>query len=352
MNSELLKKLKENTCTESELYEIYRWLCAPDKGEEATAFLKNSWQEVSFAATSQDDITSISRIRKEIWDKISNDTEQSSGRLGTLSLKKPKPSAFRGWMKVAAVMLLLICTGIIFWYIDSTTVHITDQVASKTVIEKTNPRGQKSTLFLRDGSKVILNSSSSVKYSNDFGETNRDIELIGEAFFEVAKNERLPFNVVSGDIITTALGTSFNIQAYPAQKEVQVSLVTGKTRISFNETKSADSFVNFLDPGQSLTYDSHNRVFVKDSFNPKEVLSWKDGILYFENKEFSEAKRMLEEWYDVDIKVDYGNTDELMHRGIKGEFRNQSLESILKVMNHARDFDYEIKGKKISIRFR
>lgn len=349
MTIELLKKLKENKCTDKELHEIYRWLASPDKEAEATAFLKSSWRESHSTENGFEDLASVSKMRKEIWNQIGNqnNAHQNSDVPATDTIANKDRGFFHGWIKVAAVIALLVCAGMVFWFTNGTS-DTTEQVASIAYVEKSNPRGQKSTVFLKDGSKVILNSSSSIKYRSNFGQDNRDIELVGEAFFEVTKNEQLPFNVVSGDLTTTALGTSFNIKAYPNQQYVQVSLVSGRTKTSLNGT----SLMEFLEPGQYIEYDIRDGEMNKLSFDSREVLSWKVGVLYFENKKFEEVVTILEEWYDVEINLNYGNQDISKYDDVNGAFKNESLENVLKVMSHARDFDYKIGGKTVNIQFR
>ncbi len=350
MTIEVLKKLKENKCTDKELHEIYRWLASPDKEAEATAFLKSSWREAHSTEKGFEDLASVSKMRKEIWTQIANSGRLNGGSIETKINKKNVEEKYfiKGWMKVAATILLLIGSILAFWYTSNISNTVEKVAIVNAYVEKSNPRGQKSTVFLRDGSKVILNSSSTIRYASNFGELNRDIELVGEAFFKVTKNKDLPFNVTSGDITTTALGTSFNIRAYPLQQKVHVALVTGKTRTIVNGNLE----IEFLNPGQSIEYNSRNNEIKKDTFDSKEVLSWKDGILYFENKKFEEVAIILEEWYDVEFDINYGDQDSSKYDGIKGSFKNASLENVLKVMSHAREFYYEIKGKKVNIKFR
>ncbi len=352
MTIELLQKLKENRCTDEELHQIYSWLCTSQNEEETAAFLKNSWQGLSASPQSGEDMASVKRMRHVIWERIEDQNSRFNTNGGAqLQVEKPrKKTLWRQWSSVAAVLVLFTVIGAVFLTIDSQRVE--EHVNSVTYIEKSNPRGQKSTVFLKDGSKVILNSSSSIRYASNFGETHRDIELIGEAFFEVAKNKDVPFNVISGDITTRALGTSFNIKAYPQQEEVKVSLFTGKTKVFFNDKKDNEQEEGYiLDPGQSLSFNSKMRLFEKGQFDSRKVLSWKDGILYFENEKFDNVVSILEEWYDVDITVDYGQMDKSAYDGINGEFKNESLENVMRVMNHSRDFEYTLKGKQVKIRF-
>ncbi len=352
MTIELLQKLKENRCTDEELHQIYAWLCSSTDEEETTAFMKNSWQGVEYTAeVSAEDKASMARMRQEVWNIIeSQSVEKDMNQSQGIPKQKHQPGQYFNWTKIAAAILLLMMVGGVFYGVRRATFD--SEISNITYIEKSNPRGQKSTVFLKDGSKVILNSSSSIRYASNFGEANRDIELIGEAFFEVRENKNIPFNVRSGDITTQVLGTSFNINAYPGNKSIDVSLFTGKTKVFYNHSSRNHNQEGYiLNPGQSLSFNPAMRLFEKGQFDSRKVLSWKDGILYFENEKFASVLEVLQEWYDVDILVDYGTADQSAYDGINGEFKNESLENVMRVMSHSRNFEYKISGKQMKIKF-
>lgn len=345
MNALLLKKLKENTCSDEELYEIYRWLSAAEKEEEVSAFIHHSWQQSTNGNGSEEDVVSIAKMKEEVWKQISNGHETTKGVPDHDQVDIIPEKARLGWVKWAAVVALLLCAGVVLWQLNF--VENEDTSTLVTFVEKSNPRGQKSTIFLHDGSKVILNSSSSIRYASDFGEGNRDIELSGEAFFEVAKNPQLPFRVMSKDVTTTALGTSFNVSSFPEKNNVQVSLLTGKTLVEVSGQSVSKSRI--LQPGQFVSYNRKKGKFDMGEFQEMEVVAWKEGVLYFKDQRFKQVIDILEEWYDVDITIDYGNKNIAEYGGINGEFRNQSLENVLKVMKHSKNFDYILDGKKLNI---
>src|SRR5690606_21518010 len=113
---------------------------------------------------------------------------------------------------------------------------------------KSNPIGQKSIIQLADGSKVVLNADSELKFLDNFGQGHREIYLKGEAFFEVALDSLRPFTVYSGESVTMALGTSFNINSYD-NKKVQIQLATGKVKV-IHEDKEKEPV--YLDPGEEV----------------------------------------------------------------------------------------------------
>ena len=347
----LIKKFLKKQCNEEELQKIYIWLNDPNNTEEVTALLKNSWHQVSDKKPDAD--VDLEKLRNQILDKLHLQedcppdlvTTPETYPVGDLNVKTtrtkiPKPRHRFSWLRVAVIIILL--EGVAFFsykYFGSPT-----KVTEYT--EKTTLEGQKYTLYLKDGSKAILNSGSSLKYSNDFGKTGRDLVLEGEAFFEVAEDETKPFRVVANGITTVALGTSFNIKAHKDANTLSVSLITGIVEVS---GKNGVNNKYVLTPGEELIFDKKAKKFNKSLFNLKERVSWKDGIIYFHDKDLFEAIEVLEKWYGVEFEVlnaekavkDYGK--------ISGEFKNESLTNVLKVMSFAKGFKYDITGKKVVI---
>lgn len=351
MDMLLIKKFLKKQCNEEELQQVYRWLNDPKNNEEVAALLKNSWHQVSDKKPEAD--VDLEKLRNQILDKLSlTETaridpvqeaeagafEAGASKVGDTARVKPIHK-FR-WLRVAAIIILL--EGIAFFayrYLSHTDLE--PQYTEKTTLD-----GQKYTLFLNDGSKVILNSNSVLRYRTDFGETSRDLVLEGEAFFEVYEDASKPFKVETNGITTVALGTSFNIKAEPEANELSVSLITGKVEVT-GGNESDKKFI--LTPGEALIFDREAGSFSKTLFDLKERVAWKDGIIYFRDKDLFEALRELEKWYGVEFEVvniekahdDYGK--------INGEFENESLTNVLKVMSFAKGFKYQITGKKVVI---
>jgi len=211
-------------------------------------------------------------------------------------------------------------------------------------ISKVNPKGQKSEIHLPDGSSVIINAESEVRYRSDFGVTSREIHLVGESFFEVAPDSLLPFRVFSGNITTTALGTSFNINSYNPDK-ITVQLATGAVEV-VNESQVNQS-VSLL-PGEEVTSVGTERI-VKGRFDPKTAFLWKYGILLFDNTPPEEFSRTLERWYGVEIEFE--NTPQ-PGLEISGEFHDTYLSNVLESIGYAYGFDYIIDQKKVKLVFK
>ncbi|GEO21456.1 FecR family protein [Cyclobacterium qasimii] len=222
---------------------------------------------------------------------------------------------------------------------------IAQETKSDEWIIKTNPKGQKSTLMLSDGSNVVLNAESELRFKREFGQSHREIYLTGEAFFEVASDSLLPFRVHSGDLITTALGTSFNINSYK-ENWVQVQLATGKVRVSnISEKNQAVDLV----PGEEVVIGNDSQL-IKSKFDLNKAFYWKEGVLGFEKVPFEEVVQSLERWYAVDIQVKKPPSSSVK---ISGEFKkNTYLKDVLESLGYAYNFDFSIRNKTVLIQFK
>ncbi|MDN5217410.1 FecR domain-containing protein [Fulvivirgaceae bacterium BMA12] len=240
---------------------------------------------------------------------------------------------------VAGVTLLIAAINLL--KLNSETV--TEPVAN--VVVKSNPSGQKSELRLPDGSMVYLNAESSLQYVEGFQGDRRELYLQGEAFFEVAKDSLHPFTVVTQNLTTTALGTSFNIQAYKNEAQIKVALVSGKVIVSDTANQSSMT----LTPGEGVILKRGSQKMIRNNLDIEKTLFWKNRTIYFEDTDFQEAVDYLERWYGVSISLSNYTQRSLT---CSGKFHNKSLQFVLKTLGFALNFDYEINKKKVNIMFK
>lgn len=246
-------------------------------------------------------------------------------------------------LKIAAFVFFSI--GIVYAASQSIPNDNSQQAIVYDSIVKENPVGQKLAVFLSDGSRVMLNAGSKIKFTTPFPPDQRSVILEGEAFFEVAKDTLRPFQVTSGSLTTTALGTSFNILAYPRDESIEVSLISGKVKV---DAQAQESEINFLLPGEQFTFKKDRQVLTKKQFDPDKVLAWKEGIISLENADQATVVKTLERWYGVQIEVQ-GHSGILWN--ITAKFNNQSLENVLTSLSFIVDFDFEIRENHILIKY-
>ena len=208
--------------------------------------------------------------------------------------------------------------------------------------ESVTPYGEKSTITLSDGSKVILNADSKLKYPEQFNNSIREVYLEGEAYFEAHHNIGKPFIVHSKNLSTTVLGTKFNISAYSENKIIAVSLLEGKVKVSRSEKGKTDD-IGILKPKEKLLYNEENNSSSLGVFDSLETVGWKDNIYKFENEPLGEVLSRLERAFDVKFKLDDRS---VLKQKITIKFEKKSLQTVVDVVKSLTGLDYKIvKGK-------
>ncbi|MEP0712276.1 MAG: FecR domain-containing protein [Algoriphagus sp.] len=242
-------------------------------------------------------------------------------------------------LKIAAMLALTALLGFLYYSLPES--QITQPINWLTY--STNP-GVKSTITLSDGSKVTLNAGTTISYVQNFAGESREIFLEGEAFFEVAHDTIKPFIVHTEDIVTKALGTSFNIKANKSEK-IAISLVTGKVEVKSQEVLE---FQDYLTPGEQVNTFAKGNSWEKGSFDKERVTAWMNQTIIFDETPLPEAIKILENWFGVTITVNHFKDQNLT---LSGKFKNETLANILEGLSYTARFTYEINGNKIQINF-
>lgn len=159
-------------------------------------------------------------------------------------------------------------------------------------------RGGQYKIMLTDGTKIWLNSASSLRFPTAFAGSERLVELNGEAYFEVARNRRCPFRVLSNQQLVEVLGTHFNVNCYADEAKTKTTLIEGLVKVADKYTKS----MAFLKPGQqSVVSPDAKNIQVKD-VNAEDAIAWKNGYFMFSNESISTIMREISRWYNVDVE--------------------------------------------------
>lgn len=199
------------------------------------------------------------------------------------------------------------------------------------------PRGGQYQLVLSDGTRVWLNAASLVKYPVEFSTQERKIELTGEAYFEVAHDQKRPFRVVSNGQVVEVLGTHFNINAYDNEQMIKTTLLQGSVRIT------AGTNSKMIKPGEQAQL-KQGQVIVKD-VDTDEAVAWKNGFFNFNDADIGTVMRQLTRWYDLEVKYE----GDVPQRQFTGEIsRNITARQMLDILSFKK-IHYRIDGKTIVI---
>lgn len=229
-------------------------------------------------------------------------------------------------MGYAATLALLVATT--YWF---TARHFESQTVSDAVNTLYVPAGQRVKLTLQDGTTVWLNAQSTLTYPALFAEKERKVSIIGEAFFDVAKNPERPFIVTSQGVEMKVLGTQFNVDSYPGQGHIQTSLIEGSLQISIPQSGAAGII---LRPDERATIEN-GRLTVSTIPHADQFL-WKEGIYSFDNELLIDILKKLELHYDVKIVV---NDPSIYTWEYTGKFKQRDgVEKILQMIQRIHKF--------------
>lgn len=211
-----------------------------------------------------------------------------------------------------------------------------DEIAYNTL---QTPMGGQYKLTLPDGSKVWLNAASSLKYPVVFIGNERKVEITGEAYFEIAKDESKPFKVLLNNMEIQVLGTHFNVNGYADEEMIKTTLLEGKVKVlASDQTK-------YLLPGQQAQLKSSGNIAVTNEVNLEETVAWKDGNFQFENSDIKAVMRQLARWYDVDVSYK-GNINKHFIGSIS---RNVKLSQVLSMLQQTGEIKFKIEGKNLIV---
>jgi len=225
-------------------------------------------------------------------------------------------------------------------YATPTAESPADQLAKGMLYNTiTTPRGGQYQVTLADGTKVWLNAESSLRFPTAFTGKDREVELTGEAYFEVKADKDKPFLVQAGQTETRVLGTNFNIMAYSDEGAVKTTLLEGAVSMGLG-TKSA-----LLQPGEQGQYDEGKNNIATRAVNTRAVVAWKDGYYFFDRTPVKSVMRQIARWYDVTI-VYKGATPE---DEIVGKLpRTADVREVLHIMELI-GIHFKIEGKTIIV---
>jgi transmembrane sensor len=255
------------------------------------------------------------------WQPTDNDMSEGIDKLMAFKNRHAKKHRIIQLMRYAAVACIIILGSVAIFHKP----HTIPYESANNYEEIYVPSGQRAQLKLHDGTIIWLNANSHLRYPSRFANSERKVELNGEAYFEVAKNKECPFIVSTYRADIKVLGTKFNVFAYNDSHEFSTSLMEGSIKL-YNPANESHSI--YMKPNEEVEYrDGH---FVKNSFSNSDFLSWKDGIYSFDNMPFGEIVKKLEIYYDVKIEV---KSSRLKAFKFSGKFRQiDGVESILRII--------------------
>jgi transmembrane sensor len=302
----LVQKYADGTATPEEVQQLMNWYRAAPVGD--VAWLSS-------------DVEEKEKVYQRMLQRLQATPLLKRGRLYWLTP-----------LRTAAMVLIVLGAAMLFYFWPS------ESIAYTTV---TNPSGRIQQVKLPDGSMVWLNAATTLRYAKSFTQ-HRQLQLDGEAYFEVAHDSTHPFTVKSGDIAITVLGTRFNIWGYASGNRTTVSLLAGKVSVAAAEKEMA-----VLSPSTQLEWDRQAKKATIKTIETAAVVAWKAGKLQFQGQTLSEIMQTLERWYGVRIHIT--STDLSQCRYYMNFNSAMPLKDVLALMSEITKMNYALDKQTIVI---
>ena len=298
---------------------VQRWLADDNHAEEKKEALHTLWQQAGEQKVPRGMQQSILRMQQN---------------LGMQSVGSGKKYQLLIW-RAAAIFLLAVSSVSIYLMLEKDKLQ-------KDLVECFIPTAEIRELTLPDGTRVMLNSRSTLLYPEQFAGKTRSVYLIGEANFQVKPDEKHPFIVKANDFQITALGTEFNVRTY-VPDDSHVTLLKGSVKVK--NTDSSSEVV--IQPGEDAHLQGDGTFDVREVDTDNYYL-WTEGYFYFDNESVVEIMRELGRWYN--IRVEFENLRAMNYRLHFLAERDQKIEEVLQLLNMLGKVQATYENNKISVK--
>jgi len=338
MKKELLIKFLNNSCSETELIEVIRWVNTDALGEDGRKLSFDDWNSYQEMSQSDDD-EKFNAIFDKIQEKIDHDNQKNY----TKNSNSSGLSVIAGWMvKAAAVLLIPVFTFLLYTLSEKKIVSEKYSSLVTDSLEVIAPIGSRTVVQLSDGSEVHLNCGSKIKYPQVFSGDTREVALIGEGFFKVAHNPEKPFIVKAGNLNVKAVGTTFNVLAYPDDDVIETTLVNGKVILQQVNLQGKNKTIGTMTPGQHVDFSVKSGAISSSEGKIEKYISWTDGKIIFEDTPILQVTDRLSRMFNVDFDV----KDEVKTYIYTATLADESLPQILDLITIATPVVYKMLPRK------
>ena len=241
---------------------------------------------------------------------------------------------FGRWVAAASIVFAIGIAAL--WYMKRPSPMKNIEVS---LVKQYVPAGKLMNLRLQDGTEVRLTSATEFAYPETFADSAREVQLQGEAFFDVADDASKPFVIRTGNFSIRVLGTSFNVHAFEQDEKMQVSLFRGKVEVSHGQTKQ------ILEPGQSFVYDKSSETASISTFNETEEQARMRGVLFFDRADFNEVGLKLSRKYGIQVPA-----DPHVHITFSGRIENETIEQVIDKLNFTTSYQFLLQSNTLIVK--
>ncbi|MDR8391944.1 FecR domain-containing protein [Aliifodinibius sp. S!AR15-10] len=319
---------------------VEQWLRENPANEKLVQDLEQMWElapEENFDVNEQ-----------EAWEKFHHREIDRKRQLSHANARKDSNKLRSFFLKAAAVILIATLSGLLVWQYTNETKPDTVQHGDFYVMQDlVTQKGEKARVKFSDGTSVILNAASSLRFPKKFNGPKREVYLDGEAFFTVAHNSERPFIVHTQGGEVRVLGTEFNVRAWDEDSSMGVAVRQGKVSVEATPSNTGPQQKVILTRGQYSRIIKGEAPSPAQNIDVNKHLLWLNGGMHFDNAPFSQVVRHIERRFDVQVVVHNKN---LFNISFTGEMQNANLEEVLKLISASMEIEYRKEGRKVEFR--
>jgi transmembrane sensor len=343
MNKELLKKYFENCCTEEELSSVLAWFEESASTSDGKSLLFKIWEELpdedSNLKTNFDLL--LNRIHHAVNLTQSKKLLQKADQ--NIIKFRRRENFMQILTRTAAILMLPFLSLGLYMSLKYQSVKHDQASINQAYNEVFSSVDAITKVTLPDGSNVWLNHSSSLKYPAMFHGKTRNVELIGEGYFEVVHNSKIPFIVKAGEIQIKALGTTFNIMAYPDEDKIETSLINGRVELERIGPNGKAIPLLKMKPTDLAVFQKSNNEISTRTIDDDRYFSWKDGKLLFNQEPMGDVVKKLSRWFNIDIQI---KDPELLDLTYTGTFIHETLPQVMELLAMVSPVSYSISNRE------
>jgi transmembrane sensor len=323
----LFQQYIKKLASSEEIEEFLIMMKREDYDDEVKILLDEFWNQIASDAP----------IPEEKAERIFNSIMAYSKEKDPIPIFKTKSF----WYKSVAAIFIVGLSAM--FYLTRLGVSEPQQVKLISERLKTIEKPARRFINLPDGSSVILNENSFLEISDSFGiNGKREVYLHGEAYFDIAHDQQVPFIVHTGKIKTTVLGTAFNIKSSPGNKKIIITVTRGKVKVGDNQKT-----YNVITPDEQVVFDESISQHVKMLVKAEQFIEWTNGDIYFDDVSIKDVAKQLQERFDVSIVF---SNEQIKSCKFSARFlRSQSLKQILNIIGEFNQIKYQFKDDKTVI---
>lgn len=337
----LIQRYISGRCSQEGRQKVERWMQEDPEHRRLVKELEQIWElspEEDFEVNVQ-----------EAWEKFRHREIDSKKREDYISTRK-KPRKLVSYLyRAAAVILIAALSGYLVWQYkeSSTRQNATQQGDFYVMQDLVTKQSEKARVKFSDGTSVILNAASSLRFPKKFNGPRREVYLDGEAYFEVAHNPERPFIVHTHGAEVEVLGTKFNVRAWDEDADMGVTVRQGKVSVAAKSMETGKYEKTILTRGQYSRIEKGKGPSPARNVDINKYLLWLNGGMHFENAPFSQVVSQLERRFKVRVIV---LDKQLLEVPFTGTLKDADLDKMLKVISASMEIDYRREGSKIEFR--